>query len=712
MNKYVGNVCGWLIGLATYAFCMPQALAIPAKGGVVSVKQKDGTVLRITLCGDEFSHYALSEDGYTLVRGNDGYYYYATLDPAGLLAATEVKAQNKFPGNATLSTRSGSTTTIEKGVRPQALSQRAKEMMESWATPIPTTADVKSTKAVVSTKYQVPSRMRNQNFPTTGKQKYVVLLAEFPDIPFTLGDKQRFNELLNGDNYSYNGATGSVWQYYYDNSNGKFDPEFVVAGPYTLAHERSYYTEDGDSRAREMAAEVCIQAHNAGDVDFSQFAVDGKAKDVYVFYSGGGEADGSDPDGIWPHRGTISEGLTLDGVSLSGYACSNEIRKPSDGEICLTGIGSFCHEFGHVLGWPDLYDTDYEKNGLNYGPEFYSLMDTGSYNNDMKTPPALSILERWMMGWAEPEEITASGSYTLPPVTQDKGYLIGTPYDNDYFLLEYRAKGDLVWDKAEYLARYSDEPYQGLLVYHIDYSNPTFWNYNCLNAIAGMQCLKVVCSNPKDDVSVRYPEYTFFPGYFNVTKLENSSNRYYASWKGDSPNYELHDIALTDGAVTFSVGGIRIDGLCVSQNDAVFSWNDDQSDKWTVAWKLLKEKDYTQTKEVTEPMFHISNLVPNTNYEITITGSADVEHSFRFTTEMAQFTEFPVMMFTVPLDEKPEHCLFFLSDVGTVKNITWTVDGEECSNFVEMKPGQHEVRAAVEPIRGSKEYYTGYFITK
>ncbi len=715
MNKYVSNVCGWLIGLATYGICIPQTLAIPARSGVVTVKQKDGTVLRVTLHGDEFSHYALSEDGYTLVRGDDGNYYYATLDPAGLLAPTEVKAQNKFPGNTTLSTRAGSTTAIEKGVRPQAMSERAKEMMESWATPKQATAAVKSTKAAVSTQYKVPDRIRNQSFPTTGKQKYVVLLAEFPDLPFTEGTRQNFTEMLNGHCYSYNGATGSAWQYYYDNSNGRFDPEYAVLGPYKLSNDRSYYTANEDAKAREMAAEVCTLAHDAGDVDFSQYAVDGTAKDVFIFYSGGGEADGADPDGIWPHRSTVSSGLTLDGVSLSGYACSAELMKTTDGTICLTGIGAFCHEFGHVLGWPDFYDTNYEQNGQNYGPSLYSLMDSGDYNNESHTPPALSILERWMVGWTEPEEITASGSYTLYPVTQDKGYLIGTPSTNDYFLLEYRGKGDQVWDKAEYLTRYSASygsgatAYQGLLVYHIDYSNSNYWYNNTLNAISGMECMKVVCSYPVADMVVNYPANAFYPGGFNVTKLQKSSNKYYASWQGATPNYELHNIALADGTVTFTVGGICIEELSAYQNDVVFSWSDDMSDKWTIAWKTRRDRSYKNSQEVTEKTFHLSELTPNTIYEVTITGSADVEQTFSFITGVSSYSYQAEMELVSPLEQQPDYYLVYLNGVGTVKSITWTIDGEESSNFCKLSVGDHEVRAEVETQSGYKAYYTRYF---
>ena len=111
--------------------------------------------------------------------------------------------------------------------------------------------------------------------------------------------------MLNSKNYSENGATGSAWQYYYDNSNGRFDPEFVVVGPYTLPHERSYYTANDDELAYEMVVDVCRMAY-ANGIDFGPYSEAGVMRDVFVFYSGGGEADGSDPEGIWPHRYSVA----------------------------------------------------------------------------------------------------------------------------------------------------------------------------------------------------------------------------------------------------------------------------------------------------------------------------------------------------------------------------------------------------------------------
>lgn len=160
-------------------------------------------------------------------------------------------------------------------------------------------------------------------------------------------------------------------------------------------------------------------------------------------------------------------------------------------------------------------------------------MASGSYNNDSRTPPALNILERWMIGWAEPEVLNTSGEFRLAPVHQDKGYLIGTDTDNDYFLLEYRGTGDNVWDIPDYYSYHESQGTSGLLVYHIDYTTPSKWlTYNSVNTIAGHECMKVVCSYPNATNAVYYSRYSFFPGVYKVTSLMSAKQKDFRSWKG------------------------------------------------------------------------------------------------------------------------------------------------------------------------------------
>ena len=259
-------------------------LAGPAYPGLITVKQSDGSEIRVRVHGDEFRNYVTSEEGYTLAADADGDWAFAKLDANGLLVPTSVKAKNA--SRLTDSERKILGTSLRKNLRPlrmTGLQMRLKAARTySLATRAADAGDC------------IPPLLRGTTWKPVGNKKVLVLLAEYPDLPFTNGSNEAFDNLLNSKNYTKGGATGSVWQYYYDNSNGQFNPEFTVAGPYRLSKNRAYYKD----RPEEMVAEVARLADN--DLDFSQFAENGVAHDIFVFYSGGAESTG-DPNGIWPH---------------------------------------------------------------------------------------------------------------------------------------------------------------------------------------------------------------------------------------------------------------------------------------------------------------------------------------------------------------------------------------------------------------------------
>ncbi len=419
-NLLVWTLC--LLSLLQAKTSTPM-FAGPAKPGVVTVTQSDGSTVQIRISGDEFRNYVTTVEGYTLTADADGDWAFARLGDDGLLVPTSVKA--KPVSRLTGQERKVLGDDLRKGLRPlrmTGLQQRLKAVRTSSFTT--RSGDTDGCR---------PPLLGGTFWKPVGGKKVLVLLAEYPDKPFTQGGKEEFNDLLNSRNYTKNGATGSVWQYYHDNSNGQFDPEFTVAGPYRLSKERAWYKE----RPEEMVAETVRLADN--DVDFSQFAENGAMRDIFVFYSGGAESTG-DANGIWPHRGGLTN-LTLDGVTVPGYACSSELEPGAQGNNILAAIGSFCHEFGHILGWPDLYDTAAGNDTKCDLPGCFSLMAYGTYNNNSRTPPALSILERWMMGWSEPEALDTTGEYSLPAITEGKGYLVKTETEGDYFLLECRGAG-------------------------------------------------------------------------------------------------------------------------------------------------------------------------------------------------------------------------------------------------------------------------------
>jgi M6 family metalloprotease-like protein len=316
-------------------------------------------------------------------------------------------------------------------------------------------------------------------FPTTGSPKSLVLLVGFKDLPFSQ-TREDFNNQLNQSGYDYNGSTGSCRDYFIASSDSLFQPQFDVYGPYTVSGNMADYgAESGGNHDKDpysMIVDACMCAAEDG-VDFSQYDTnnDGILDNVFVYYAGYNQAEGGPANSIWPHKASLSwKNVKVDGKYLATYACTSEYS--GNGGKVRANIGTFCHEFGHVLGLPDLYDTDYKY----YTVSDWDIMCSGNYNNNNRTPPTYSAYERFFVGWMKPEQLQEKGEYTLEPLqTANHAYLIATakhnligdnPSPREFFLLEYRTKTG--WDK--YL------PGSGMLVWHIDYL-PSAWANNTPN---------------------------------------------------------------------------------------------------------------------------------------------------------------------------------------------------------------------------------------
>ena len=114
----------------------------------------------------------------------------------------------------------------------------------------------------------------------------------------------------------------------------------------------------------------------------------------------------------------------LDGVRINRYACSSELRLSANNQPAIASIGTFCHEYAHTLGLPDLYDTDYQVGGLGAGTwRRVSLMDGGNYNNDGNTPPNFTAVDRDVLGLNAPQllempETILSNLFTMDNISR------------------------------------------------------------------------------------------------------------------------------------------------------------------------------------------------------------------------------------------------------------------------------------------------------
>ena len=630
---------------------MQTTFAIPAYPKPLKVKQADGSWLTIQMRGDEHGHYVLTSDGIPLVfNARQKNYEYADWKNGKVQAsgfkATEVSERSAQVKSFIQAQDKSAILESFKRARLQQLQQTL------------------SSRRNVSLKASSnPQEEKLNNFPTIGEVHSLVILVQFADTKFsTVGSDayQFFDNMLNEPGFTYsNGANGSARDFYLNSSNGRFQPKFDVIGPVTLPEKYSYYgankgsSVDNPVRLEEFVREACKLADPS--VDFSQYDhnQDGFIDNIYFFYAGKGEADSGDGNAIWPHSayysdiasqaGTAQTSLKLDGVEVGNYTCSNEIN----GTIITpqpAGIGTFVHEFGHVLGLADHYDVNY---GITtFAPGYFDTMAQASYNNNGNTPAAFSAYERACLGWLD-LTVLKNGVDTLnvlPDLNDsNKAYVVpvGGTNDQEYFIMENRQQKG--WDAFI--------PGHGMLLWHIDYDAKA-WEKNELNITGTHQRVDIVEADNKLTDNTRSGDP--FPGTSNVTQCNLTS------WAGGKV-MSLDDIEEKDGIINLMLGGLNlklntpdVKVTEVQDSSIVVGWTDVPVAKRYVLnissvvngekepLPLYNNKVYTAA----QPSLHVERLSPETTYEITLQASrgsysSDV-YTQQFTTAAIPFSKYYV----------------------------------------------------------------------
>lgn len=536
-------------------FLAVSALAKPARQGVFEIKTSDGSTIEVRLTGDEFCHQYFSSDGYPLIETSDGFNY-CTIDSDLNLVDSGIKATS-------IESRSTETKaflkTIDLKSLPALLERRMLTLSENARRNYKVARSQVNQYAAQASTDGPPYKQGYGLFPMTkfpgyGSQKALVILVEYQDVKFqdayTVDAKDYFTRMLNEEGFCdpRYGGTGSAAQYFRENSMGAFHPEFDVLGPVTLSRNRSYYGANqfgNDVRPIEMIKEACSLVDDI--VDFKDYDRDGDGliDNIYVYYAGQGEASGGPPESIWPHSYSLDEAREpatyFDGVRLNAYACSNEWEVVGK-KAYPDGIGTFVHEFSHVLGLPDLYGTG---AGNPFTPGCWSALDYGPYNNDGKTPPNYGAFERYALGWGKPISLTKSGTVSLSEISNNRFAIIPTDKDTEFYLLENRQQTG--WD--EFI------PHHGMLIWHIDYIEER-WTRNTVNTNSARQLVDLV---EADDIrSSSTITGDSFPGTADVTEFSYFSKPALKMWDGTQIDCEIKNIAESDdGIITFDVAVVN-----------------------------------------------------------------------------------------------------------------------------------------------------------
>ncbi|MEW6173778.1 MAG: Ig-like domain-containing protein [Bacillota bacterium] len=323
----------------------------------------------------------------------------------------------------------------------------------------------------------------------------LVVMVDFSDKPGSFG-RADFQNLFFGS------TSGTARDYFIANSYGAFDLQGDVAGgpeggqpaavwlrlPSTL----DYYAGDsygygGYPQNSQKLAEDAVGLLKANDFDWTPYrASDGTVPYLVMLHAGqGAEVTGRSGD-LWSLSWSLSNPVTVGETTINNF-----ILVPEQGVDpgILTTIGVFCHEYGHALGLPDLYDTVGRTEG---GVGNWSLMAAGGWlgpDNDGSVPASLDAFCRSYFGWSVPETpVTGGLGVSMIPVTTGSFvyalYPDGNTADSEYFLVENRQNTGY----DTYL------PGKGLLIWHVDHDimNPgsSYWQNNTVN-VSGVNGLQV-----------------------------------------------------------------------------------------------------------------------------------------------------------------------------------------------------------------------------
>lgn len=489
--------------------------AIPANPKPITIKQPDGSALTIRVIGDEYFNFRTTEDGYTVVKNSAGFYVYAKSVNGNIVPSTIV-ARNS----------------VERNTSDRAFLSSVSKYLQADAT------------AANAQRINVNAMHRQAGIAksiTSSNFKGLIILAQFTDKKFIVPNVNAvMKKTTNQVGYTEDGFTGSVRDYFRVASNGVFDPQFDVVGPVTLDYKQT--DAKGSSNGRALVRDACLKAKDS--VDFSKYDLngDGYVDMIYVIFAGGGSNAGNDANYIWPHAYNLYDmKVLLNGVYCNRYACSTELFG-YESQRLRDGIGTICHEFSHVLGLPDLYDTDYSgSGGQSPHPGEWDLMAGAGYLNDSRTPCSYSLYDKLSVGWCYPTVLNTSGDYTLTDLTTtNKGLRLNTPVNNEFFLLENRQRTG--WDT--YL------PGHGMLVFRVDSTSTSVWTSNAPN------------NNPKhlyyemvraDNNTTSEEGGNAFPGTKKITTLSNTTSPSLRTWAGAENDFTISNIAENNQEITFKL---------------------------------------------------------------------------------------------------------------------------------------------------------------
>lgn len=655
--------------LLTLFICVIDSavIAVPAYNQILVVKQSDNTKLSLFLKGDEKVNWAKTTDGYTLLKSKNGDFVYAIADDKGGITPSTFIAHND-------NERDKEEIEFLRGIDKELFFSRDQinSLNQLW--------DFKQTP-----EYQ---QSYNQAKTTQRDLRIVVLLVGYPNRAF-VNDAQYFDNLFNQVGYNVNGNEGSVHDYFLASTFGNVRVTADVYGPFVSSAGCEVYSNQvaGHNGAKNLLREIIDLADPI--INFANYCGNGSnyVDCVYMIYAGCAASSG-EPFAIWPHRSALYPPVQKDGVYIYNYGCSAELNGSTAYGETPPVIGTICHEFSHVLGLGDVYDTDYGGSGGESAANYdWDVMSSGCYNNAARTPCLWSAFQRSSEGFLDLVELGATntgiGNKTLAPLCLSNNAYKITYSPTEYFVIENRQQ--IGWDR--YL------PGHGMIITHIDKSVPG-WNSNCANCDPSWMGINLIEANP---LTIWNRASNPFPGSSNNTSFTDTSNPNSLSNNGgplNKPITRIKENTITKN-ISFDFGAISpnspraiTNGITRLTSDSIYvsvsvSQTSDPIVEKGIVYSTSSNPLFTDTKIINnEPdnnfISVISGIQPSTTYFVRayVKNSSSVYYFgeiIEATTPCPSITTFP---FSYSFENSSllscwsEESNSFLSNVWKIKDST------------------------------------------
>ena len=500
--------------------------AVPGNRKPIKKDLPDGKSLTIIVNGDEFFNWLTTADGYFVSPGKDGFYYYME-EMGDSVGVSDIKAYD---------------TQYRSQDEKEYLEKNTKQLLPA----LKKRSNVSRIVAPITNAGKGSWLLEDNPFRDKVAVDYIVIPVNFADkkLKFTEAD---FERLCNEEGLSEWGLRGSVKDYFEDMSFGRFSPRAIVM-PVMESYYNSRYiaSSQGTYLDNSVFNHLSSNGYNWGDVSKHG------APKVVVIFPGFSQSETGDPNDIWANSHTVSK---ADKTIYQHYI--NIIYTPEFDKYPeeLPGTYTFCHEFSHTLGAPDLYDTNAEVDGQHFEHKNWDIM----VGSDSRDAPSHNSFVRYRLGWIdEAIELTQPSSVMIKDVETERcGYFYKTGTEGEFFWLENRQKQK--WDM--------NIPNSGMLIYHVD---SVTWTKKCrgyysggmvsglfyrnqINADASRPGFDLEEADGLKDYETRAGD--CFPGSSGITEFSDNTFPDSKDYAGTATGKSLKNIRLSDNTIFFDFMG-------------------------------------------------------------------------------------------------------------------------------------------------------------